>query len=221
MTNRTISTAADLASLDFAKGGGLVSVIAQDATSGVVLMMAHATQEALVASLSTRVMHFWSRSRAELWQKGATSGNTLVLKSLHADCDGDSLLAQVEPTGPACHTGDETCFGMGSGFRLQERATGTSAGTSGTTLDRLAATIARRAAERPEGSYTTRLLNDANLRLKKLGEENAELVAALATEDATSATEEAADLIYHVLVALQATGVTLDEVAAQLADRAG
>ena len=124
---------------------------------------------------------FWSRSRDALWRKGETSGNTLRLRSLHADCDGDAVLALVEPRGPACHTGEATCFGEKSG------PTGV-----GGALTHLAATIEARAEGRPGGSYTTKLLDDRNLRLKKLGEETTELVVALTTGDMDEVVEEAA-----------------------------
>jgi phosphoribosyl-ATP pyrophosphohydrolase/phosphoribosyl-AMP cyclohydrolase len=209
MTDRTIKNASDLDTIDFAKGDGLVPVVAQDAGSGSVLMVAYGNRDALEATIETGDMHFWSRSRSALWRKGETSGNTLTVRSLHSDCDADTILALVAPTGPACHTGEETCFG--------ENGTMSAAAL---TLTDLAATLAQRDKERPDGSYTTRLLEDRNLRLKKLGEENAELVAALATDDTKGATEEAADLIYHLLAALQANGITLDDVAAELSSRA-
>jgi phosphoribosyl-ATP pyrophosphohydrolase/phosphoribosyl-AMP cyclohydrolase len=193
MTDRTLEDVTDLDRLDFDKLGGLVPVLAQDADDGRVLMVAFANREALEKSLTTGQLHFWSRSRAELWKKGETSGNVLDVVSLHADCDGDSVLARVHPAGPTCHTGEATCFGE----------VAVPAGV----LASLDATLAARQTERPEGSYTVRLLDDRNLRLKKLGEETAELVAALATEDAMRATEEAADLLYHVLVGLRAVGV--------------
>ena len=162
MSDRTLRNVADLDSLDFGKSDGLVPVVAQDARTGEALMLAYANRDALAASLSSGEMHFWSRSRNVLWRKGETSGNTLRVRSLHADCDADSVLALVVPTGPACHTGEATCFGAGSAPE----------GT-GDALTRLAATIEARAADRPQGSYTTRLLEDRNLRLKKLGEESA------------------------------------------------
>ena len=209
MTDRTIRNTRDLDSLDFSKSNGLLPVVAQNAHTGQTLMLAYANREALEASLSSGEMHFWSRSRDTLWRKGETSGNTLQLRSLHADCDEDAVLALVVPTGPACHTGEPTCFGASTAPEGTEHA-----------LTRLTATIDARAADRPEGSYTTRLLEDRNLRLKKLGEETAELVAALATGDAEQAVEEAADLVYHMLVALRAENATLADVAAELARRA-
>ena len=205
MTDRALRAAADLDGLDFAKHTGLVPVVAQDAADGRVLMVAFATREALLKSLDTGEMHFWSRSRSALWRKGETSGNTLRLVSLHADCDGDTVLARVKPAGPACHTGEATCFGEGAAPEIP-------------VLD---ATLAARQAERPQGSYTVRLLDDENLRLKKLGEETAELVAALAKGDPGRAREEAADLVYHLLVALRAAGVAWDDVAAVLHARHG
>ncbi len=213
-TDRTIATATDLGSVRF-DDNGLVPVVAQDEDSGAVLMVAWSNREALEHTLATGAVHFWSRSRGELWKKGETSGNVLELASLHADCDGDTLLALVRPTGPACHTGEVTCFGEGA------QPGAADAGTVGDTLTRLDAVLASRAAERPSDSYTTRLLEDENLRLKKLGEETAELVAALAKNDTPRALEEAADLVYHLLVALRAEGVGLDEIRSALEDRAG
>jgi phosphoribosyl-ATP pyrophosphohydrolase/phosphoribosyl-AMP cyclohydrolase len=178
-------------------------------------MMAWASREALERTLEAGEMTFWSRSRRALWRKGETSGNVLRLVSLHADCDGDAVLARVAPTGPACHTGEATCFGTGSepDSRSAESASGE------TTLPNLWATLRDRAAARPEGSYTTRLLDDPNLRIKKLGEEAAELIQALVLEDGSRAAEEAADLVYHTLVALLATGRSLDDVLAVLEAR--
>jgi len=209
MTDRTLNASEDLDALDFDKGDGLLPVVAQDAGTGDVLMVAYANREALERTLETRQMWFFSRSRGELWRKGETSGNTLAVVALRADCDGDTVLAQVEPAGPACHTGETTCFGKGA-------ASGPDAVLAG-----LDATLRARAAERPEGSYTVRLLDDPNLRLKKLGEEMAELVAALATGDAPGAAEEAADLVYHLMVALRGSGVELASVLAELENRRG
>ena len=199
--------ALDLGALNFDKGGGLVTVVAQDASSGAVLMVAFADREALERTIATGEMHYRSRTRG-LWHKGETSGNTQRVVSLAVDCDGDAVLARVEPAGPACHTGSASCFGAAA-FESE-------------TLSSLDRVIAARAAE-PRGdssSYTQRLLGDRNLRLKKLGEESAELVLALADGDAERATSEAADLLYHSLVALQALGVRLDDVRRVLEDRA-
>jgi phosphoribosyl-ATP pyrophosphohydrolase/phosphoribosyl-AMP cyclohydrolase len=159
-------------------------------------MVAHADREALERTLATGEMHYRSRSRG-LWHKGATSGAVQRVVSLKADCDGDAVLARVRPAGAACHTGSVTCFGAGEADALS-------------TLD---ATIAERAvANDAASSYTQRLLGDRNLRLKKIGEESSELVAACADGDTARATEEVADLIYHALVALRAVGGSLDDV---------
>lgn len=195
----------DLNSLDFAKGGGLVTVVTQDAITGTVLMVAHADREAIEATMSSGEMHYRSRTRGA-WHKGATSGNVQQVVSLSADCDGDTVLARVRPAGPACHTGAVSCFG--------DEALRSSALAS---LDR---TIAERAADGTNsGSYTRRLLDDRNLRLKKIGEEAAELVTACADGDLDRAREEAADLVYHALVALHAAGGSLLDLQRELAAR--
>ncbi|HEU5174467.1 MAG TPA: bifunctional phosphoribosyl-AMP cyclohydrolase/phosphoribosyl-ATP diphosphatase HisIE [Gemmatimonadaceae bacterium] len=192
----------DLNSLDFGKGGGFVTVVAQDALTGAVLMVARADREALERTVATGEMHYHSRTRG-LWHKGATSGNVQRVVSLSPDCDGDAVLARVRPAGPSCHTGAVSCFG-------QEALGADALGV----LDR---TIAARAAGTPAGtttdlSYTQRLLGDRNLRLKKIGEEAAELVLACGDEDPSRAADEGLDLVYHLLVALRAIGVTLDDV---------
>jgi phosphoribosyl-ATP pyrophosphohydrolase/phosphoribosyl-AMP cyclohydrolase len=191
--------------LDFEKGNGLVTVVAQDADTGDVLMVAHADREALALTMETGEMHYHSRTRG-LWHKGATSGNVQHVVSLTADCDGDAVLARVKPAGPACHTGQRSCFEDARGDALSE-------------LDR---TIAARATS-PQGdgtSYTRRLLADRNLRLKKIGEESAELVTTLADGARDRAVEEAADLLYHMLVGLHAVGASLADVRETLAARA-
>lgn len=197
----------DLDSLDFAKGQGVVTVVTQDARTGAVLMVAHADREAMERTLATGEMHYRSRSRG-LWHKGATSGNVQRVVSLHHDCDADAVLARVAPAGPSCHTGSVSCFG--------EPALGADE------LGVLDATIASRAAAGAGAppSYTRKLLADRNLRLKKIGEESAELVTACADGDLERAREEAADVIYHALVALRAVGGSLDDVRAVLASRA-
>lgn len=201
MTDRHIRAEAELDALRFDERG-LVPVVAQDARSTRVLMVAWANRDALARTLASGEVHLWSRGRGALWRKGETSGNVLRLRSLHADCDGDTVLALVEPTGPACHTGEETCFGDGAH----------TAASSAAALGDLWAVIDERARSLPEGSYTTRLLGDENLRLKKLGEETAELVTALARADGERIPEEAADLLYHLLVALRGAQVDLPAV---------
>lgn len=196
----------DLDSVDFAKGGGLVMVIAQDADSGDVLMAAYADRDALQRTVETGEMHYRSRTRG-LWRKGATSGNTQGVVSLTLDCDSDAVLARVTSAGPACHSGSRTCFGD-------------TAGTADV-IGRLDVTIAARAAATSSGAagYTRTLLADRNLRLKKLGEEAAELVLAGADGDRGRAIEEAADLVYHTLVVLRSLDAGAAEVRAELKKR--
>jgi histidinol-phosphatase len=194
----------DFEKLNFEKSGGLVTVVTQDARSGEVLMVAHADRESLEKTSETGEMHYRSRSRG-LWHKGATSGNTQRVVSLDLDCDGDAILARVISAGPACHTGDATCFHDASPANA---------------LDALDKIIAQRAASPEAASYTNKLLSDRNLRLKKIGEEASELVVALADEDAERAKEEAADVIYHALVGLRALGLGLEDIREVLAKRA-
>lgn len=214
--DRRIRSADDLDRLGF-DDRGLIPVVAQDGESGAVLMVAWADREALERSLDTGLVHYRSRSRDALWKKGETSGNVQEVLSLHADCDGDTVLARVRPAGPACHTGDPTCFGAGAA----SRGSGTAGAPDPAGEDVLAElwrVVEARAGERPEGSYTTRLLEDEDLRLKKLGEETAELITALVRGEGR-ATEEAADLLYHLLVALKGAGRSWDEVLAELRAR--
>lgn len=196
----------DLDGIDFAKGGGLVPVVAQEVTSGAVLMVAFADREALERTIATGEMHYRSRSRG-LWHKGATSGHTQQVVALLADCDGDTVLALVRSDGPACHTGAVTCFGAEA--------------EPADPLARLDRTIAARILADPSASYTARLLGDRNLRLKKLGEEATELALAGADGDRARAVEETADLVYHALVALRALGGSWDDVRRALDRRAG
>ena len=200
-----LETPPDLDRLDFAKGGGSVTVVVQDAATRAVLMVAGADREALAQTIESGEMHFRSRARG-LWHKGATSGNVQRVVSLHADCDGDAVLALVAPAGPACHTGETSCFASAPAARDPLRA--------------LDAVVAQRVSARADAaSYTQRLLGDSNLRLKKLGEECAELIVACASGDRARAASEAADLLYHMVVALRALDVGLDAVEAELAAR--
>ena len=193
--------------LDFSKGNGLVTVVAQDAASGAVLMLAHADRAAVERSVASGEMHYFSRARGP-WHKGATSGNVQRIVGLFCDCDGDAILARVKPAGPACHTGAESCFG-----ETAHEAEAFSALTA-VSRERASADSLTEAA-----SYTQQLLGDRNRRLKKIGEEAAELIAACADADASRAANEAADLIYHVAVALHAAGSSLDDARAVLASR--
>jgi phosphoribosyl-ATP pyrophosphohydrolase/phosphoribosyl-AMP cyclohydrolase len=199
----------DLDRLDFARGDGLVTVVTTDAITGSVLMVAHADREALERTIASGEMHYRSRTRGP-WHKGATSGNIQRVRSLTADCDGDAVLARVEPAGPACHTGSRTCWGPSAGDSLRALD------------DVIAARFAshRDPAVSARASYTQRLLDDRNLRLKKLGEEASELVLACADGDGTRVVEEAADVMYHVLVAVRASGKALDDVLTALDARA-
>lgn len=190
----------DVDRLDFGGGEGVVPVVAQDATTGRVLMVAWADREALRRTLESGEMWYRSRSRG-LWHKGETSGNVQRVVLLVADCDADTVLALVEPAGPACHTGSPSCF------------------PAGPVLPSLADLLRQRRDDDPAGSHTARLLGDRNLRLKKLGEETAELVAALAEEDGGRMVEEAADVVYHVLVACLAAGVEPEAVLGALRRR--
>ena len=215
----------DLDALDFTKGNGLVTVVAQDAVTGAVLMVAHADREALARTIASGEMHYRSRSRGP-WHKGATSGNVQRVVSLAVDCDGDAVLARVRPAGPACHTGAVSCFGddalaadaIGALDRTIRRRgappASSDAPVGGAADDRSAAVVpgSPDAADASRPSYTQRLLGDRNLRLKKLGEEAAELVTACADADRERAVEEAMDVVYHTMVALRALGVGLDEL---------
>jgi phosphoribosyl-ATP pyrophosphohydrolase/phosphoribosyl-AMP cyclohydrolase len=196
----------DLSRLDFARGDGFVTVVCQDHRTGAVLMVARADREALERTLATGEMHYHSRTRGP-WHKGATSGNVQRIVSLTADCDADAVLARVVPAGPACHTGAISCFG--------------DEGEAGDVTGALQQVVSSRQVDAGPGgrSYTHRLLADRNLRLKKLGEEAAELAVACADGDASRATSEAADLVYHTMVALTALGVEWHAVQRVLAER--
>ena len=199
--------ALDLDALDFDKGAGAVTVVAVDATSGAVLMVAHADREALEATIATGEMHYRSRTRG-LWRKGATSGNIQHVVALVADCDADALVALVHAEGPACHTGAASCFD--DDLALPG------------VLGRLDALIASRAGDDSDpSSYVRALLADRNLRLKKLGEEATELAVAAADDDTAAVAAEAADLLFHLLVAVRGAGVELDDVLAVLEEREG
>ena len=197
---------------------GLVPVIAQDASTGTVLTLAYANSEAVEKTLLSGEAHYYSRSRNELWRKGETSGNTQRVVEVRLDCDADALLYRVEPRGPACHTGAETCFftivdGKGTGE-------GGESPDLGAMVETLAATIARRRREMPEGSYTAKLLGEGKERVaQKVGEEAVEVVVAALVEERLA--EEAADLVYHLLVLLEERGVGTGEVARVLRDRHG
>ena len=181
---------------------GLVPVIVQDWGTGEVLTLAYANAEALARTRETGELHLWSRSRGELWHKGATSGNVQRVRALRADCDGDALLALVEPAGPACHTGERTCFHHGA----------LAPGAPHEALPALERTLAQRAADRPARSYTVALLEDPARAAGKLLEEAEEVVRAAREETDGRVDEEAADVLYHLLVLLRSRGRTLGDV---------
>ena len=228
LPGRHIQHTRDLAYVSF-DSDGLVPAIAQDARTGEMLMLAYANRTSLALTLDTGQMYFWSRTRKEIWRKGATSGNVLSLVSLHLDCDADAVLAKVRPAGPVCHTGTRTCFVDPGKHEPEPTAAaseeddpeGRPTFRGGEVLDNLWVTLRSRAAEMPPGSNTARLLADRNLRLKKLGEELVELTVALTRRDPAAITGEAADLLYHLMVALMGAGVSLHSVGAELARRAG
>jgi phosphoribosyl-ATP pyrophosphohydrolase/phosphoribosyl-AMP cyclohydrolase len=178
---------------------GLVPCIVQDWTSGEVLTLAYMSAESLARTRATGEVHFWSRSRDELWHKGATSGNFMRVRALRYDCDGDALLALVEPAGPACHTGERSCFHRGE----------LTPGAPHEALPALQRTIAERAAERPEGSYTASLLADPARIGEKVQEEAEEVARAAREETDERVAEEAADVLYHLSVLLAGRSLSL------------
>ncbi len=196
---------------------GLVPVVAQDGRSGNVLMLAWANREALTLTLTSGRAHYWSRSRQAVWQKGESSGHDQLVHEVRLDCDGDSVLYRVEQHGPACHTGQPTCF------FTTVRPDGTmfeGADPGGNLLTRLAATIADRAVTRPADSYTVKLLDKGAAKIsQKVGEEAVEVVVAANAEDGPRLASESADLLYHLLVLLQAKDVRFDDVLAALQQR--
>jgi len=188
---------------------GLVPVVVQDWRTGEVLTLAYANAEAVAKTRETGELHLWSRSRDELWHKGATSGNTQAVRALRLDCDGDAVLALVEPAGPACHTGERTCFHRGE---LEPPA-------PHETLPALERTLAQRARERPAGSYTVELLDDPPRIGAKVMEEAEEVARAAREENDYRVDEEAADVIYHLAVLLHGRGRRLADAERVLSDR--
>ena len=188
---------------------GLVPCVVQDWRSGEVLTLAYMNAEALARTRQTGEMHFWSRSRDELWHKGATSGNTQALKAIRYDCDADALLALVEPAGPACHTGERTCFHRG---RMEPIAPHEA-------TPAMERALAERAAARPDGSYTASLLADPPHIGEKLLEEAEEAARAADGESEDRLAEEAADLLYHLAVLLASRGLALPDAYEVLRER--
>jgi phosphoribosyl-AMP cyclohydrolase / phosphoribosyl-ATP pyrophosphohydrolase len=182
-------------------GDGLVPCVVQDWNSGEVLTLAYMNESALQRTQDTGELHLWSRSREEQWHKGATSGNTQIVRALRLDCDGDTVLALVEPAGPACHTGDRTCFHRG---QMQP-------GAPSETLPALERTLEQRRRERPAGSYTVELLDDPARIGEKVMEEAEEVARAAREESDERVDEEAADVLYHLLVLLRSRGRSLTD----------
>ncbi|MFN8151222.1 MAG: bifunctional phosphoribosyl-AMP cyclohydrolase/phosphoribosyl-ATP diphosphatase HisIE [Solirubrobacterales bacterium] len=185
---------------------GLAPCVIQDASTGEVLTLAYVNAEALERTRETGEMHLWSRSRDELWHKGATSGNVQRVRELRYDCDADAVLALVDPAGPACHTGERTCFHRALGATDGDEGPGA---VSFEALPELERTLAARKADRPEGSYTSQLLADPDLIGEKVREEADEVARAVAGESDERIAEEAADVLYHLEVALLSRDVPL------------
>lgn len=196
----------DIESLAWEKQDGLLPAIVQDADTRRVLMLGYMSREALARTLELRQVTFFSRSRQQLWTKGESSGHVLTLVGLEVDCDNDTLLVQARPQGPTCHLGTVSCFPTAPGDVLAD-------------LDAL---IARRAVERPAGSYTTKLFDSGIKRIaQKVGEEGLETALAAVVEDDAALLGESADLLYHLIVLLRARGLNLDDVKRTLATRRG
>jgi phosphoribosyl-ATP pyrophosphohydrolase/phosphoribosyl-AMP cyclohydrolase len=196
----------DVGKLAWDKMDGLLPAVVQDRASGRLLMLGYMTREALAATLETGFVTFFSRSKQRLWRKGETSGNVLRLHAVREDCDGDALLVLADPEGPTCHLGTASCFGGepdGLGW-----------------LNELSSIIADRAASGDESSYTRKLLDSGLERVaKKVGEEGTEVALAALARDSSACAEEAADLLYHLAVLMQAKGFSWDDVIAVLKGR--
>jgi phosphoribosyl-ATP pyrophosphohydrolase/phosphoribosyl-AMP cyclohydrolase len=199
-----------LARIDFAKGGGLVPAIVQDAADGAVLMLGYMNAEALAATRARGRVVFFSRSKGRLWEKGETSGHTLEVADIRVDCDGDTLLVTARPNGPACHLGTRTCFGDDPAAPREPLG-------FLSTLERI---VEERIAGRPEGSYTARLHAAGPRRMaQKVGEEGLEVALAAAAESDEKVLGESADLLFHLIVLLKSRGLTLEAVVRELAQR--
>ena len=197
----------NVANADFAKGGGLLPAIVQHARTGEVLMLGYMDEAAWNATRERGFVTFFSRSKQRLWTKGETSGHTLAVVDMRLDCDADTILVRALPAGPTCHNGTSSCFGNdvtpSLGF-----------------LAELDALVASRFDERPSGSYTTRLFEEGLRRIaQKVGEEGVETTLAVVTQDDDALIGEAADLVFHLMVALRARGIGFDAVATRLAER--
>ena len=211
-----VQTARDAAKVRFDERG-LVPCVMQDARSGEVLTLAYMNEESLLRTLETREIHLYSRSRRETWHKGASSGNYQRLRQIRYDCDGDALVALVDPAGPACHTGERSCF-----YRDLEGTADPGSDAPGVVgeptplpyeaLATLERTLLARQRRRPEGSYTVELLEDPRLAGDKVREEAAEVVKAVSSESEERVAEEGADVVYHLAVLLLSRGLSMAEV---------
>jgi len=197
----------DVGSIDWEKMNGLIPAVVQDAGTGRLLMLAFMNREALDRTIQTGKATFWSRTRNTIWCKGETSGNFLAVRSLHLDCDKDSVLVVAAPAGPTCHTGRKSCF-------LEDREF-----VGPEFFGHLERLIARRREDAPEGSYTARLFREGMAKIaKKVGEEAVEVVVS-AGQERRNSVEETADLLYHLLVFLNQRDIRLDEVMGELQRR--
>ncbi len=210
MNGSRVMQTADIESLDFGKGDGLLPAIIQHAGTGAVLMLGYMNKEALRETFSRGHVVFFSRSKQRLWEKGETSGHVLEVESVRTDCDRDTLLITARPRGPVCHVGTRTCFG-------DDRVT---AAESLGFLATLEGVIAQRAAEQPDGSYTARLFAQGPRRIaQKVGEEGVEVALAAVVEADDKVISESADLLFHLLVMLKHRGLSLERVVAELQAR--
>lgn len=197
--------------LDWEKTGGLLPAIVQDAANGAVLMLGYMNREALAATEATGRVTFWSRSKQRLWTKGESSGHYLELRRIAADCDGDALLVMAAPTGPACHLNTATCWGEDAPRAAAQKLS---------FLDTLEQVIGQRVAERPEGSYTAKLLAQGTLRIaQKVGEEGLELALAGVAQSDAQIIGEAADLLFHTMLLLKVKNISLAQVVLELEAR--
>ena len=211
-----VQTARDAAKVRFDERG-LVPCVMQDARSGEVLTLAYMNEESLLLTLETREVHLYSRSRREIWHKGASSGNVQRVRQIRYDCDGDALVALVDPAGPACHTGERSCF-----YRDLEGTADAGVDAPGVVgepallpyeaLATLERTLVARQRKRPQGSYTVELLEDPKLAGEKVREEAAEVVKAVNSESDERVAEEGADVVYHLAVLLLSRGLSMAEV---------
>jgi phosphoribosyl-ATP pyrophosphohydrolase/phosphoribosyl-AMP cyclohydrolase len=201
----------DAGRLDWDKGGGLIPAIVQDAGNGAVLMLGYMNRDALTATLASRRVTFWSRSKQRLWTKGESSGNYLELRKLEIDCDGDTLLILAAPDGPACHIGTATCWGPHAPQ---------AAGQPFAFLAQLSDIIRQRIDEQPEGSYTSSLIASGTRRIaQKVGEEGLELALAAVAQSDEDIIGEAADLVFHATLLLEVKGLSLERVIDELRRR--